>query len=63
MTTELARAEKLMGRWLEEFKHCACSYVAASKKELMGYCPRHANDRRRVTKLPKPIEAGYAGVG
>lgn len=52
-----------VGVWLEEYKHCGCSFVAEKKSELLGYCPKHANDRRRVIKLPKPVPCGYAGVG
>jgi hypothetical protein len=49
------------GRWMEEYKTCGCSFVAKLRRELPGYCSRHGTDRRRVTKLPKAIEAGYAG--
>lgn len=55
--------EERLGKWLEEYKHCGCSHVAATKAELMGYCSKHANDRRRITKLPKAMPVGYAGVG
>jgi hypothetical protein len=32
--------------WIEEYKSCACSFVARIKAELPGYCPKHGNDRR-----------------
>lgn len=48
--------------WMEEYKSCGCSNVTATKKEAIGYCPKHANDRRRITKLP-PMPLGFVGIG
>lgn len=50
--------------WYEEYKHCACSFIAEKRAELPGYCPRHGNEKRRRLKLPdKGFERGYVGVG
>ena len=59
--TAMDEKKEEKGRWMEEYKTCGCSFVAKLRRELPGYCSRHGTDRRRVTKLPKAIEAGYAG--
>ena len=43
--------------WLEEFK-CGCSNIVKVRKDAIGYCPIHGEDRRRITHVPE-IEEGY----
>jgi hypothetical protein len=39
-----------MARWWEEYS-CGCvSKKVSSKKDLLGYCPIHGNDRRALYK-------------
>lgn len=38
--------------WLEEYRHCGCTFLARVRRELLGYCEKHGNDRRRVHRLP-----------
>ncbi len=52
-------SRKSKGTWLEEYK-CGCTNVTATKREALGYCPDHGEDRRRITKLLNPIEKGLA---
>jgi len=51
--------------WYEEYKQCGCSFVDADRTKLPGYCPKHANDKRRRLRLPaknfQPEDYGYAG--
>lgn len=49
-----------MGRWLEEYKTCSCTLVAARRDELPGYCQIHGNSRRRVMKLLSPAKVGHS---
>jgi hypothetical protein len=60
---KMAEKKKDLGCWLEEYKSCGCSFVAKRKRDLLGYCERHGTDRKRVIKLPHPMECGYAGNG
>lgn len=51
-------------QWIEEY-NCGCSQVEDRKKDLLGYCGIHGNERKRVTKMPvpkgkKPLEKGLA---
>lgn len=48
-----------VGVWLEEFK-CGCSNVTATKKEALGYCPKHGEDKRHSYKLVEPIKIGLS---
>lgn len=48
-----------LGRWLEEYK-CGCSNVTAIKREALGYCPRHGEDRRNLYKLTEPVKVGMS---
>lgn len=45
------------GIWLEEFK-CGCSNVTATKREALGYCPIHGEDKRHSYKLVEPVKVG-----
>ena len=50
--------------WLEEYAHCGCSNVTETKREAIGYCPKHGCDRLRITMIPNDgIELGLATVG
>jgi len=46
--------------WLEEFK-CGCTNVIKTKREALGYCPVHGQDRRRIILIRKKLGNGYAG--
>ena len=41
--------------YMEEYKHCSCTQMEYKKSDLMGYCRRHANDRKYVIKLPAGV--------
>ncbi len=49
--------------WLEEYRACGCTFMARTKRELLGYCQKHGNDRRRITRMPcaADMEMGHAG--
>jgi len=47
--------------WLEEYAGCGCSNVTLARKDAIGYCPRHATERRRIIKVPY-MEPGFAGA-
>ena len=47
--------------WLEEYQGCGCSNMTATKREALGYCPKHGTGRRRITKIPNNgMEVGFA---
>lgn len=46
------------GRWLEEYKNCCHTYVAAKKSELIGYCSKCGTDRKYAIRLPSATEVG-----
>lgn len=54
------KESETLGVWMEEYKSCTCSFVAAKRNELLGYCRDHGNDRRYVFKLPKAVKTGQA---
>lgn len=64
MTERVAKGSYV---WMEEYAHCACTQVEERRGDLLGYCPKHAHDRKRVMKLPndpkKPWELGHAHIG
>ena len=37
--------------WIEEYS-CGCSSEANLKRDLLGFCAIHGNDRRGIYKLP-----------
>lgn len=45
------------GKWLEEYG-CGCTLVTKYKKELIGYCGIHGQDRINIYKLPEETECG-----
>ena len=46
--------------WLEEYQHCSCSTVAKTREELLGYCPRHATDKKYRIRVPAgSIDLGF----
>lgn len=48
--------------YYEEYKTCSCSFVAAKREDLPGYCPRHFTNRRRRIRIPDMgFEMGLAG--
>lgn len=51
--------------WIEEYKHCSCTFIAEDEKDLPGHCPRHQNPVKYKLKIPKvnKEDLGYAGVG
>lgn len=56
------KREKQKMVWYEEYRICACSFIAIEKRDLPGYCPRHFNDKRRVVRIPDVgFELGYVG--
>ena len=52
---------KEKGKWLEEYE-CGCTFVAKKKKELIGYCSYHGENRINLYKLEKSkeIEVGHS---
>lgn len=49
-------------QWIEEY-NCGCSLVEDRKKDLLGYCGIHGNERKKVTKVivgNEPLEKGLA---
>lgn len=38
--------------WMEEYEKCGCTFLMTKKRELLGYCREHGNNRRRVWKVP-----------
>jgi hypothetical protein len=39
---------KIIG-WFEEYENCGCvSETVKTKKELLGYCLKHGNNRRKI---------------
>ena len=50
--------------WMEEYKRCHCTVVARIKRDLLGYCPRHLEDRmHKPIRVPDEWPTGYAGNG
>ena len=50
--------------WLEEYQACGCSNVTKTKAGVIGYCPKHYTDRRRLSRIiDVGFQLGYAGVG
>ena len=47
------------GKWLEEYS-CGCTYVAKLKKELIGYCGLHGNNRIHIYKLSEEENCGLS---
>ena len=37
-------------QWIEEY-NCGCSQVENRKKDLLGYCGIHGDERKKVTKI------------
>jgi hypothetical protein len=52
------KASVVKGQWMEEYKHCSCSFVAEKKEDLPGYCAKHGNSRNHLYKLPRPVKVG-----
>lgn len=48
------------GKFIEEFQ-CCCLNVVRVKGDLIGLCPNHGTDVKRVTRIPKgmEMECGY----
>jgi len=51
-------------QWIEEY-NCGCSQVENRKKDLLGYCGIHGDERKRLHKLhfpqgEKPLEKGLS---
>jgi len=63
VTRDLHKKTTVKWVWLEEYRTCGCSNVAATRKEALGYCPKHGTDRRRITKIPKAMGLGLGYVG
>jgi hypothetical protein len=61
---QIAQGER-MNSYMEEYKHCSCSFIANKKKDLPAFCPRHQNPRKYIVKIPRveEKELGYAGIG
>jgi len=38
-------------QWLAEYR-CGCAEVQSRKKDLVGYCGKHGDEPKRITKLP-----------
>jgi hypothetical protein len=51
--------------WIEEYKHCSCTFIAEKEEELPGHCSKHGNPRKYKIKIPKvkKEDLGYTGVG
>ena len=39
------KKENDIENWIEDYKKCGCSSGAKRKKDLLGYCKIHGNDR------------------
>lgn len=58
--TAHARATRVtpgVGKWLKEYK-CGCLHVTATRKEALGYCAKHGEDRRHIYKLDEAVAIG-----
>ena len=53
--------------YMEEYEQCHCTMIRRKRDELLGYCPKHGNNRQRANKLPgetiEDEDLGYAGIG
>ena len=48
MTTKLKPSEMRMRGWFEEYACGCCSETVRAKKDLLGYCGKHGDDRRHL---------------
>lgn len=54
----VVKSPERKGWWLEEYHGCNCTFVAKTKREMIGYCGVHGGDRRgRAIAIPAMTEA------
>ena len=50
--------------FMEEYKHCSCTFIGFDKADMPGYCEKHGHDKRRTYQITATeSDAGYAHIG